>query len=219
VTVDDLTQPSIVADPEHLGAEGSICIVDKKGNLIAAENLGSLLYVQSGTGRARFRYLWELNTPWARSTQDLDLTSSGVHHLQSEGFRVVVAPLTGRGLGQFRVVVAAQLYPFLQPKITSLLGRGIVAVILPYPVAAFLLLVGYLYYKYRARKAMNRVKPAESAPETPLTVSAAETRRSMGRGLEVLDMVAAKSIQQRTRDAGRTSARVSMINKRGGNLF
>lgn len=149
-------------DLEMLGPQGMICIIDRKGTLVATPAAGDLLFVQADIGRPRFRRIWELDTPWARAMQGRKLGDAGLEVFDAEGFVIAVAVLSGRGMDQFRVVVAAELEPFFDWVLKHLLEQGIQCVYSLYPGITGIFLIWYGYRWYKRRKA--RVHPEPSSP-------------------------------------------------------
>mmetsp|Transcript_95616 Transcript_95616/g.308524 ORF Transcript_95616/g.308524 Transcript_95616/m.308524 type:complete len:587 (+) Transcript_95616:101-1861(+) len=210
VRVDGLAEGGVLSDATWLGASGAICIVDRHGVLVAAASSGDLLFVQAGTGRVRFRRLWELDAAWARSMQGHDFSASGLQHLDAENFHIVVAPLPGRGMEQFRAVVAAEREAFVDLEMTSQLGRGMTVIALPYPAAVMVLLVWWGFLQYKRRKALKRIRPA--SPE--------DYESEVG-GRSAMYATFAQRAQRAQhkgparRGAGGSSAALSMVGKRG----
>jgi len=142
-----------------LGSQGAVYVCDRGGALIAADAPGQQAFVQSPTGRTRFRRAWELNASWARELSSADL-AGGAQELGLGDFRVAVAPLPGRGMEHFRVLVAAERQPFVDLSMKSILGRATTLVALPYPAGLTILLLWLTHRWWKKRRSLKRVSPA-----------------------------------------------------------
>jgi hypothetical protein len=139
-------------DDISLGTRGAIYIVDRAGALLAADQAGQQAFVQQNGGVFRFRYLSEIQAPWASKLQDFDGTPQSFY---VDGFYVVVQPVRGRGLGNFSAVVAADRDVFVDSRLSPALTGAKVVAILPYPVF-FLTLVMLQIYRDRSRRTSLR---------------------------------------------------------------
>lgn len=86
---------------------GGVYICDNLGAIIASLQQGEQVTVSNTEGDVRFRYAWELARPWASGLTQSMFSNGQVNQIASSGFRVMVTPLTSRGLGHFRVLMAS----------------------------------------------------------------------------------------------------------------
>merc|ERR1712032_1052904 len=149
-----------------LGAEGGAFICDIGGALIGAQTRGSLIHLHESTGRAGFRKIWELDKAWAKELSSGNFGTSAGKELEAEGFHIVIAPLRGRGLGSFFVVVAGERGPFVDNELAGSTVAGQVLVCVPYPAAAVIFIVWYAHKLHTQKQKARRTQIAHQGRKT-----------------------------------------------------
>lgn len=107
---------------DGLSASSLVVVCDSAGVVVAAQEPGLQLLVESPSGRVRFRKAWEMEGPWASGLSPGAFQAAGTS-FDAEGFHVAVVPLLGRGLEGFFVVVAVERRRVVPTSEGS--GRGI----------------------------------------------------------------------------------------------
>lgn len=157
--VSSLNNNRRLVDEARLGVLGKIYICDHRGILIGAANEGEQVLMRSGTGRIRFRSVWELSEPWAQSLSAADFPPGKQKSFTAEGFQIVLAPLKGNGMGHFSVLTVAEKGPFTDDTLEGLGATSETVIILPYPMALFLGFAYWVYSECKKRTVMKRVHP------------------------------------------------------------
>lgn len=125
IDVSSLSASGILEDSARIGPSGGVYICDTSGNVIASILQGEQALITSTQGVVRFRKAWELAASWASDlTPDL-FSASATSQVRRGNFRITVHPFTSRGLGRFRVLLAAEIGAFADPSLVtcSLMGK------------------------------------------------------------------------------------------------
>lgn len=134
-----------LVDPDWLGSEGGIVVCDRAGFAIGVHSPSMIMQIGQSTGRGRFRKVWELDFAWAKQLQKEWNPTAGAKSFSIDDFQVAMVPLTGRGLDQFSVIVAADRQAFRHKDMDSRCVQMLAVAYIPCPVG---LLIACLCWTY-----------------------------------------------------------------------
>lgn len=140
-----------------LGSESAIYVCDRLGILVATVAPGMQAKVSRPSGQLTFRHIRETGDAWVGDLQVEDFAGRAVRRFDAGDFHVVVAPVPGRGLSHFSVVLASCRTAFVDDVLDGLSKAMDVLVGLPH-ASLFIVFVGYQISKEMRRRRADHAR-------------------------------------------------------------
>lgn len=176
VEVTEVASEDRLDDKETLGDLGAIYVCDASGTLISTLMPGQKALIESPTGAAHFRSMWELSG-WAAEVGKQyfeEARQSGTSSFQAGTVHVAIRAV--RGNHHFFVVAASQRNAFADPSMELICSAAQGIVVSPYPAVAIVLVLCFILIQINARRKKRRVQPEERLAQAEKSLAMLRSR-------------------------------------------
>jgi len=179
VEVTDVAADNRLDDKETLGDIGAIYVCDAAGTLISTLMPGQKARIDSPSGVAHFRNVWELSGWAAEVGKDYfdEAHQKGSASFQASNVHVAIRAV--RGSNHFFVVVASRRNAFADPSMELICSVAQGIVVSPYPAVAIVLGTCFILIQVNARRKKRRVQPEERLAQAEKSLAMLRSRTTM----------------------------------------